>query len=369
MNTLFIANTELNENEGIYKKIVSQAKGLRNANGDGWLITKKEKGARLYNLQNGLNSTCENDVFNVAKEIIKSNNIQIVYVRHMLPSFRLINFLKWMRNNDIFIFYEIPTYPYYAEQYRTSEKKYRAVVKLTLDTIFWPFIYKYISKLVVIKSNSRVKMYRKMIEITNGADPDSIKSKEYKESKPRAISMVAVGTIYPYHGYDRVLEGLKRYSLKPDSIPVEFHIIGRSKTIDELKKYTEELSLGNVYFHGVKNTDELNDMYSQYNIGVGSVALFRRNADIDTTIKIIEYYCRGVVVLTSGISPMDKFDEDFTIHVSNNDGPIDIEGIIEKYNNIPSYKLNQISGMGKSNFSWDVIMKNLCDSSLGGVKS
>lgn len=369
MNTLFIANTELNENEGIYKKIVSQAKGLKNANDDGWLITKSGKGSKIYDFQNDSNNTCEIDVLNMAKKIIERNDVGIVYVRHMLPSIKLIRFLNWMKKNKLFIFYEIPTYPYYAEQYRVSERKYRAIAKLALDTVFWPLIYKYITKLVVIKSNSKAKMYSKMIEITNGADTRSIESKKCNENKSKSISMVAVGTIYPYHGYDRILEGLKRYSSKPDSVPVEFHIIGSSKTIDKLKEYAEKLFLSNVFFHGVKNTDELNEMYSNYDIGVGSVALFRRNADIDTTIKIIEYYCRGVVVLTSGISPMDKYDADFTIHISNDEKPIDIGEIIEKYNSIPSYKINQISNVGKSNFSWDFIMKNLCDSSLNGVKS
>ena len=101
-------------------------------------------------------------------------------------------------------------------------------------------------------------------------------------------------------------------------------------------------------------------MYSDFDIGVGSVALFRRNADIDTTIKVIEYYCRGVVVLTSGISPMDLYDKDFTIHVPNDNSPIDIAEIVKTYNEIPRNKLLKISEIGKTKFSWDEIMSNLC---------
>ncbi|WP_367559926.1 hypothetical protein [Streptococcus iniae] len=65
-----------------------------------------------------------------------------------------------------------------------------------------------INHLIVIKSNSKVKVFKKMIEITNGADTHSLKIKKYEQNYSK-ISLVAVGTIYPYHGYDRILKGLK----------------------------------------------------------------------------------------------------------------------------------------------------------------
>ena len=362
MNTLFIANIELDENEGIYKKIVSQAKGLKNAFGNGWLITKNGRGSKILDLQEELLSSCNTDILNKSKKVILAYDIQFVYVRHMVPSIKLILLLKWMRKKGLFIFYEIPTYPYYAEQFRMSPHKYRTIVRLIIDTIFWPFIYRYISKLVIIRSNSKEKKYKKMIEITNGADVSTIIPKSYAESKRKTISMVAVGTIHPYHGYDRILRGLAEYNSKENGIPVEFHIVGKSKTIECLKKLSVRLQLDNVFFHGIKSTNELNDMYSNYDIGIGSVALFRRNADIDTTIKIIEYYCRGIAVLTSGISPMDKYDKEMTIHVPNDNSPIDIAKVVEAYNRISLDKLLQISEIAKKHFSWNVIMKNLSSS-------
>ena len=360
MNALFVANTELNKNEGIYKKILAQAKGLKNVVGNGWLLTKNGHGTKVHDFQNETATICGTNILDKAKEIIREKKIGVVYVRHMLPSMKLILLLRWMKKKNVFIFYEIPTYPYYAEQFRTAIRKHRAIAKLTLDTIFWPFIYRYISKLVVIKSNSKAKTYEKMIEITNGADVDSIIPKQNSVSSKSKISMVAVGTIYPYHGYDRMLRGLKEYNSKEGRIPIEFHIVGQSKTIDDLKKQSDEFLLDNVFFHGVKSTSELNEMYSGFDIGVGSVALFRRNADIDTTIKVIEYYCRGVVVLTSGISPMDKYDKDYTIHVRNDDSPIDITEIVDEYNKISQDKLLKISEIGMEKFSWNSIMKELC---------
>lgn len=361
MNSLFIANVELNPNEGICKKIFSQAIGLKNANEKGWLLTKCKEGSSVHNLQENRTIKSHKGVIKEARKIIENNYIDIVYIRHMIPSVGLIRLLRWMNKCGVTILYEIPTYPYYAEQFRTSKHKYRAVIKLTLDTIFWPFIYHYITHLVVIKSNSKVHMFKKMIEITNGADIDNIKEKSYREKDTSRLSMVTFGTLYPYHGYDRILKGLKLYNADDNRTKVEFHVIGISETINDLKKQAEELEISNVFFHGVKNTQELNTMCENYDIGIGAVALHRRNANIDTTIKVIEYYCRGLVVATSGDSPMDQYDKSVTIHVPNDESPIDIGKIVECYHRIPLETKKNIAKQARIVFSWNNIMKKLCD--------
>lgn len=360
MNVLFVANLQLAENEGIYKKIMAQASGLKRANNKGWLITKHNRGCIERNLQTNITKNNLTHILDATKSIIVSEDIGLIYIRHMIPSVKLIALLRWSTKMRIKVLYDIPTYPYYAEQFRNSNRKYRTLGRLTLDTIFWPCIYNYITKLVVIKSNSQIHMYKKMIEITNGADVDSVVEKKYAPMVPDKVSMVTVGTLYPYHGYDRVMKGLFEYNRKKNVIPVEFHIVGESPTIEIMKNQVQELGLKNVFFHGIKTTQELNVMYDEYDIGLGSVSLHRRNADIDTTIKVIEYYCRGVVVATSGKSPMDQYDTQMTIHVVDDDNPLDISLLIDEYRKISTEKKKEISKLGKEKFSWDYIMSQLC---------
>ena len=361
MNVLFIANIELNENEGIYKKILHQAIGLKKANKDGWLITKCKKGCKTINLQNYNFEKNDSSILSKSKEIVLGKNIKLVYIRHMIPSIGLIKFLAWLKKNNIKIYYEIPTYPYFAEQYRTAKKKYRALAKIILDIIFWPFIYMYINRLVVIKSNTKVKIFKKMIEINNGVNISDLEIKQnFERNKDQPFRMVAVGTIYPYHGYDRILKGLYECSEKVNDRIVEFHVIGESPTIDELKKNAHDLGLKNVIFHVIKTTNELNDMYNMFDVGLGCMALKRRNADIDTTLKIIEYYCRGIPVVTSGISPMDNFNKKYTIHVANTEDNISIENIYNEFSKINISELNKIAYTARKIFSWEYIIKNAC---------
>ena len=196
-----------------------------------------------------------------------------------------------------------------------------------------------------------------MVEINNGVNTEKIKSKENYDSKDGVFRMVTVGTLFPYHGYDRVLAGLKDCKEEVDGHPVEFHIVGASQTIDELKEQAQKLGLKRVIFHGMKTTDELNEIYEDFDVGLGCLALHRRNADIDTTLKIIEYYCRGVPVVTSGKSPYK--DPAVTIRVPDGEDPVDINRLYCKWKDIDEKKLRKLSEQAKKEFSWNFIMKQL----------
>ena len=176
-------------------------------------------------------------------------------------------------------------------------------------------------------------------------------------SKDGVFRMVTVGTLFPYHGYDRVLAGLKDCKEEVDGHPVEFHIVGASQTIDELKEQAQKLGLKRVIFHGMKTTDELNEMYEDFDVGLGCLALHRRNADIDTTLKIIEYYCRGVPVVTSGKSPYK--DPAVTICVPDGEEAVNINRLYRKWKNIDKDKQQKLSEQAKKEFSWNFIMKQL----------
>ncbi|MGN1456640.1 MAG: glycosyltransferase [Acutalibacteraceae bacterium] len=360
MKALFVASLELSETEGIYKKVNAQAEAIGKVVGKCDLVTRKGKKAKVKDGETHNVTESNDDFLDYVLKEIHNSDIGLVYIRHMIPNFKLIKVLKAAQRKGIKIYYEIPTYPYFGEQFKASKRKHRAIAKILIDVFFWPVIYKYIDKLVVIRSNSKTKSYSKMVEITNGVKTDEIVSKDYNANdseNEKVFRMVAVGTLYPYHGYDRVLKGLQQCNEQIDDTIVEFHVIGNSFTIDELKKSADDMGLKHVKFHGVKTTEELNVLYENFHVGLGCLALHRRNADIDTTLKIIEYYCRGVPVITSGKSPLN--DNRFTLTVTDNDKAVDIKQIFDFYRNLDKSDLTQLSSIAKEQFSWINIMHRL----------
>lgn len=357
MDALLVTNLELNENEGIYKKIYAEASAIGKIVGRCFLVTKKGAGALIVNTKTGEKEETSIPVLKFARRWIVQNPIQLLYIRLMIPSFDLISLMKEARKRKTKVYYEIPTYPYYGEQYKASRKKYRAIAKICIDVCFSPLIKHFADSIVVIISNSKVRLHKKMVEITNGVNTDNIQSKQYGKKNDDVFRMVTVGTLYPYHGYDRVLMGLKDCGENIEGTPIEFHVIGASPTINELKAYVRNLGLKRVFFHGMKTTEELNVMFDDFDIGLGCLALHRRNADIDTTLKIIEYYCRGVPAVTSGKSPYK--DDRVTIRVNDGEDSIDIKKIYEQWKLIDGEILESLSENAKKEFSWNYIMKDL----------
>lgn len=360
MNALYIANLDLGDTEGIYKKVCAQSDAVGNAVGMCKLITRRGKNAVVKCQGDSISKVTNCGFFAYINKCIEDQQIDLLYIRHMIPTIMLIKLLKTAKRKNIKLYYEVPTYPYFAEQFRTSRRKHRAIVKITLDVIFWPLIYRYIDTLVVIRSNTASKKYSKMVEITNGVRTDNIKSKDYSLlPSDNVFRMVTVGTLYPYHGYDRVLKALSKCGEVVPGKIVEFHVIGSSQTIDDLHKMANNLGLKHVIFHGTKTTEELNEMFDMFNVGLGCLALHRRNADIDTTLKVIEYYCRGIPVVTSGISPIEKYNQRVTIKVSNDEDSISIEDIYRQYINIDKQEMETLSNTAKQVFDWNNIISSV----------
>lgn len=350
MKSFFITKIELNTSEGISKKVLAQARALNDLLGQCYLISNINSYAMITNMKDGSQRNTNKKFFDYIIEEIEKKNVDFIYIRLMVPSLSLLKCLKKANKFGVKVFYEIPTYPYFYEQFKTSRKKYRAIAKILLDIIFWPFIYRRIDKLVIIRSNSKKKKYKKMIEINNGIFnelPVAIRKKD------DVFRMVTVGTLYPYHGYDRVLKGLHNCNEEINGIKVEMHIIGKSQTIDELKELAKELNLKNVYFLGVKSTEELNDLFTQYDIGLGCLALYRRKADIDTTLKVVEYFCRGIPVVSSGFCPL----EGAYLKINNTNEPIDISQLLSFGSLSNEKKRKEISKKANKLFSWNSIFE------------
>lgn len=360
------ANLDLDVNEGIYKKIVAEAKAVSNKLGCCILVMKKGKHCISYLLNSGNVAEVKehnSDAISYVMQYMNENDVDCIYIRHTIPSIRYINMIKMAHKKGIKLIYEIPTYPYFGEQFKTSKRKYRAVAKIIIDCIFWPIIYYYVDLIPVMRSSTKVHLYKKMISITNGLDITGVEVKSNGQDNRSVFSMVAVGTLFPYHGYDRVLLGMKECNEKIKGVSVHFYVIGESETINELKLEAVSLGLNNVHFLGKKNTDELNKLYFKFDVGLGCLALHRRNADIDTTLKIIEYYCRGIPVVTSGISPMDNI-LNCTIHVHDDESPINIEEIYDQFRKMSKYRNKEISACARNIFTWNSIISKVIENVL-----
>ena len=371
---LYITHHTLKAEDGIAKKIISQAESFSKIYNCCILLCFESNNIVAKTYINGFeqnhkilkkcskNSESAN-IMNNNKLLLKYANqyiksISLCYIRLMIPNMKLINLLRNMKKLNIKIGYEIQTYPFFYEQIKITSNKIRGIVKVLLFTIHFPIINYYVNNFFVIKSRDNVKMYKKMIPIVNGVSDDIlISNNERKDSN--MINFIGVGTIMPYHGYDRLIKSIAKYcNTENKKFNVEFHIVGESDEIDRLKNLAKKLNISNIIiFHGKQFGNDLEKLYASSDIGVGTLYLKDRNANIDTAIKNIEYLAKGLFIISSGQIP--NIDKRLYYKVPMN-LDIDIKTIIKEYT---KYQKNSDLKLEETiiNHRWSVITKKIID--------
>lgn len=378
-----IASVTYSNSDGISKKIVSQAKALSSISNECHLFCLGEDCIYKIVLKYGEQvkvEKCRNSYFYISsnssfdyimqtKQLLKIflkdldvSEFDLIYIRHMFPNNILLNLLSTLKKAKIKIVYEIPTYPYYYEQYNVSENKLKAIVKTVLETVYWPLIYSRIDTLCTVNCNSKAKKFSKMKSIHNGVDSlnalkniDGLKNLGLPE-----FEIIGVGTIYSYHGYDRIIKSLAECKgILKNGKKIIFHIVGSSNEIEKLKQLSSNLNMkDNVIFHGKQFGDSLDYVFDRCLLGVGTLALSIRKADIDTSIKNIEYLCRNLPVVTSGF--IFDIDEKIALYkIVKENKNIDFNELYEFSKNFYEYdKTKEIKNLINA-FEWKNIMQSI----------
>ncbi|MBD9744050.1 glycosyltransferase [Enterococcus faecium] len=367
-NTIFLANIEYSKSSGIFKKIYVQSKVISKMSSC-YLVCKKQTHIYIIEFKNG--EVLSKNIINIkpsirnmlseVKKIVKEKNICRIYFRSTLkPSFKQVIFFHFLYRRGIKIYYEIPTYPYFMEQVNASNNKIFTFVKLMYEKIIFQLSYFYIYKVLVVISKNNVRRKKKFVEITNGVELNRFQIILPTNSLPqKKITFIGVGTLYNYHGYSRLIKAIGEFYKKNNEYIIVFNIVGNGPAIGDLKKYVEVLGLeDNVIFHGVLHGRKLDDLFSKADIGVGALALYERNADIDTTLKVVEYISRGLPVITSGVLKSIEHRE-MVFQVDNCDTVINLSRIINEYHHFKEVVTIDLLEENRKNFDWSIIMEKV----------
>ena len=103
---------------------------------------------------------------------------------------------------------------------------------------------------------------------------------------------------------------------------------------------------------------ELDDIYNETDIGVGSLGRHRSGLHTMRALKNREYCAKGIPMIFSEDDP-DLRDVPFVYHITPDEKLIDIEKLIVWYENI-NLEPKDIRKYAKE-FSWDIQMKKVID--------
>lgn len=329
---------------GVIKKIKSQIKVFEQSGYDVTLIAQYKKGVYKSESSNS-------DSFHVFKNYTSKSRrkfltdfviAELVYFKYSFSYIRfqffcpnVLNMLRAMKMKGIVNLMEIPTFPYENE---LKKQGLCGFLKLMCDIFFRKYSVKYIDRFITYSNDTEI-YGTKTINTINGVDLDYLPISKYKVTNE--LNLIAVASMMPWHGYDRLLKGIKSYGDKShEQINVHFHLVGDGDALGQYKKYVMDNKLEDkVTFYGNKDGSELNEIFDKCSMGVSSLGLHRIGLNSASTLKAREYAARGLFVITTCALDFLKETDELFLNVPSEDIEVDIEKIVMYYkNNILPYK-------------------------------
>lgn len=334
MKALFLIFHGFNPANGISKKIHYQVNAFRECGLDIKLCyLHEEKGNKqrmidnkvLCNYGNGIKGKIWKRIeFSSIVNYVIKENIRLVYIRsnHNANPFT-ISMVKKMREAGIKVVMEIPTYPY--------DQEYTDKRKLIIDKLFRHKLAKQLCNIITFSDCDTIFGVN-TIRISNGIDFSQIKLKQTINNTTKELHLIGVAEIHYWHGFDRLIKGLANYYKESPDYKVYFHMVGEffgEKERNEILPLLQEQSLGKyVILHGAQHGEELDRLFEQADMAIGSLARHRSGITHIKTLKNREYAARGLSFIYSE-TDSDFENKSYILKIPADETAIDIHKIID----------------------------------------
>jgi len=137
--------------------------------------------------------------------------------------------------------------------------------------------------------------------------------------------------------------------------------VGEGDALPALKQLTNNLGLNRyVVFNGTKAGEELDKIFDESDVAIGSLGNHRKGLNSDSALKNREYCARGIPFVIA--SSDQDFPESFPyiLKIPSDDSLVDINKIIEWYEELTQSHPNYSTEMRKyteEHLSWDAKMR------------
>ena len=323
------------ESDGVCKKIYSQIAVFEKKGHEVDFIFIK--GEKLIYKESG-NSRVIGKVSAIKKtpayikmyKLIKNKKYDWVYNRYGMMDTFYYRVLKRLHKNGAKILIEIPTYPY------TGEKPKGILYRFMFwwDRVYIKHLKKIVERIVTYSQDKKI-FEIPTISIMNGIDVNSVKP-VHNVKDDDTINLLMVALMQPYHGYERLLYGLKHYYEEGGVRKIFCHFVGDGPEKAAYEKIVEDCKLEDcTCFYGLKGGEELDEIYDIADIGICSLGCYKKGLYWSSELKAREYLARGIPIVSGiEIDIFNLIDKKFFLQLPNDESIIDINKIIEFYDEV-----------------------------------
>ncbi len=240
--------------------------------------------------------------------------------------------VKSLHQAKVKLLMEIPTYPYEPELNKQGRS---GIPKLLCDKIFRRSCAKHIDAFAIVLYEKNILMDRPCVELRNGIDVEHVAERKITVYEDGTIHLLAVAMMAPWHGYDRVIEGLGRYYQQGGKRNIIFHLVGEGVETANYEKMIVAYSLqSKVILHGKLHGDELDNIYNQCDIGIASIGSHRTGIEKMNALKTLEYLAKGLPIVCEKSEVGISQDSPYRMTIPFDDSPLDVEDLIEFYDSV-----------------------------------
>jgi glycosyltransferase involved in cell wall biosynthesis len=231
----------------------------------------------------------------------------------------------YLRLRKVFVILELPVPRRisYNEQmiFRHGISRLRFVVLhyLSGPWVFWPY-----SRIIQYSDESfyfSIFCKKKTRLIGNGISSNRFPIRNTNYQWPtKVLKLIGVGNLSRHHGFDRVVKAVGIWNSQDNGLKLDFSIVGNGTERKNLENLVESLNLSDyISFLGLKNTKELNELYSSHHLAVSSLGLFRTSLSTSSVLKSREYCLVGIPFIAAGDDPDFSDSCPFRYIVENDD--------------------------------------------------
>lgn len=310
-------------------------------------------------------------IYTVLLSFIKASGIETVYIRFTSLDAKAISFYKGLKDHGVKIIIEFYSHNLELEAEKTVKRNWKNKQYLSaLKGYFSLKINKhYFSKLkdcidLIVTTTKVGYLYGvPTINVVNGIDIASSKVR-VKEKNEFDFNIISVAMISPWHGYDRIIKGMAEYYRNGGKRNILYTVVGDGEEKKNLENLVIDLGLKeHVAFTGIKLNEELTEYYNVADIALEMLAGFRRTKGQISSIKMAEYFAKGIPVLYAADSILyDEDMEKYCYWIENSDKPVNINDVIEFCDKLYLKDCDVERNMhriAQEKFDWSVTMNEL----------
>ncbi len=347
MRGIYLTLLDINQGMGYARKVFGQLQGFRALGVDMELICLGSPNAIVRRrakdvstetpLASFANLPFANRVhlFRAALEEIRQTRPDFVYTRYPLCDPLYVRFLSKVRSRwpACVLVAEIPTYPYGGinQQLLGGSRRILGV----LDWVSRRWLRRYLDRVAVVDFDGPV-LGVPSISIQNGIEVESIRLRR-PGGLERDLRLLAAANLTFYHGYDRVLAGLREYAGQAgDRRPVWFELVApEGDVLAQLRRTARRLGVSEcVIFHGQRLGGDLDAVYDRCDVGIGALGWHRTEVRRASELKLREYAARGLPFVYTAEDRMFTADVPYWLRVAADDSPLDIRRVVEFANGV-----------------------------------